>query len=114
MWCLPGGRIEAGESVTEGCIREVMEETGLQVRITRLSGIYSDPNNLVVYPDGTKVHMVVLNFVVELVSGELKVSSESSAVEWFSVSQAMNMNLFHDHSAHIRDALLPLDSTVIQ
>ncbi|MEP6984348.1 MAG: NUDIX domain-containing protein, partial [Chloroflexota bacterium] len=40
-WCLPGGAMEAGESLAETCIREVREETGLEVRILRLVGIYS-------------------------------------------------------------------------
>ena len=43
MWSLPGGGIEAGESITEAAIREVKEETGLDVRITGLVGVYSDP-----------------------------------------------------------------------
>jgi 8-oxo-dGTP pyrophosphatase MutT (NUDIX family) len=106
MWCLPGGMIEAGESVAEGCIREVYEETGLRVRILRLSGVYSDPDNLVVYPDGTKVHIVVLNFVVEILSGQLGISSETTAIDWFPVSQALTMDLFHGHVVHIRDALM--------
>ncbi len=62
QWCLPGGRVEAGESVSEACVREVWEETGLQVQITRLAGVYSDPNRLVIYPDGHKVQIVALSF----------------------------------------------------
>ncbi|HEX7541133.1 MAG TPA: NUDIX domain-containing protein, partial [Anaerolineales bacterium] len=69
MWSLPGGMIEAGESVTEGCEREVWEETGLRVRGTRLTGVYSDPHHVVVYPDGNQVHIVVLDFEVELLGG---------------------------------------------
>ena len=44
LWCLPGGHMESGESVEECCMREVFEETGLQVRVKRLPGVYSDPN----------------------------------------------------------------------
>ena len=36
QWCLPSGGMEAGESPAETCIREVFEETGLHVRVTRL------------------------------------------------------------------------------
>lgn len=44
MWCLPGGRVEAGESVAQAAIREVYEETGVQVVLTRLVGVYSRPD----------------------------------------------------------------------
>lgn len=42
-WSLPGGVVEPGESVEEGAIREVKEETGLDIRIRRVIGIYSKP-----------------------------------------------------------------------
>jgi 8-oxo-dGTP pyrophosphatase MutT (NUDIX family) len=114
MWCLPGGMIEAGESVAEGCAREVWEETGLRVSVIRLTGIYSDPNNVVVFPDGTQVHIVVLNFIVELLSGHPSLSNETTAVDWFPVNQAVTMDLFHGHAEHIRDALAPQDAAFIR
>jgi 8-oxo-dGTP pyrophosphatase MutT (NUDIX family) len=43
MWGLPGGGIEPGESVFEAALREVKEETGLDIRIKGLLGIYSEP-----------------------------------------------------------------------
>ena len=44
QWCLPSGGVDAGERVEETCIREVYEETGLNIRVTRLIGVYSDPH----------------------------------------------------------------------
>jgi 8-oxo-dGTP pyrophosphatase MutT (NUDIX family) len=105
QWCLPGGMIEAGESVAEACEREVMEETGLQVRVRRLTGVYSDPDMLVVYPDGNKAHIVVLNFEVELLGGDPCLSPETLGIEFRPVSEAVGMDLFHDHARHLRDAL---------
>src|ERR671937_1143499 len=68
-WCLPGGRMESGESVAEACEREVFEETGLIVRVKRLVGVYSHPDQLVVYPDENKAHVVALHFQAEVIGG---------------------------------------------
>ncbi len=105
MWCLPGGAIEAGESVAEGCEREVLEETGLRVRVARLTGVYSDPHHVIVYPDGNQAHIVALNFEVELISGEPGLSSETTGVDWLPVREAVAMDLFHGHAERVRDAL---------
>ena len=54
-WCLPGGGMDPGESAEETCVREALEETGLQVRVTKLVGIYTSPNIMVEYADGNGV-----------------------------------------------------------
>ena len=104
QWCLPGGHIDPGETVSEGCEREVWEETGLKVCVTHLTGIYSSPNELVVYPDA-KVQVISMNFNAKLVSGQISLSSETTNIDWFPVNEAIAMDLFHSHAERIRDAL---------
>ncbi|MGD0752043.1 MAG: NUDIX domain-containing protein [Anaerolineales bacterium] len=114
QWCLPGGMIDPGESVAEGCKREVFEETGLRVRVVRLTGVYSNPNRLTIYPDGNKAFVIVLNFEVEQVGGKLGLSDETTEAQFFTTAEAVQMNLFHGHAEHIRDTLIGNYSAAIR
>jgi ADP-ribose pyrophosphatase YjhB (NUDIX family) len=105
LWCLPGGMVDAGESVSETCEREMLEETGLVVRVRRLVGVYSDPDALIVYPDGNRFHVVVLCFEAERLGGELVLSDETTDIRFFPVDEALGMDLFHGHAGHLQDAL---------
>jgi len=105
-WCLPGGHAESGESVTEACEREVLEETGLKVRVTRLVGVYSNPDQLVIYPDGNKAFFVVLSFEAEIIEGELTLSDETTAYGYFSLQEMELMPMHGQHKDRVEDALL--------
>ena len=105
QWCLPGGRLESGESVTEACEREVLEETGLTVRVRRLVGVYSHPNQLVVYPDGNKAHIVALHFEAEVVGGELGLSNETTDYGYFTVEELEGLEFMGRHKERILDTL---------
>ena len=114
QWCLPGGMIDPGESVAEGCVREVYEETGLKVRVVRLTGVYSNPDRLTVYPDGNKAHVIVLNFEVEQVGGELRLSDETTDAKFIPITEAEKMDLFHGHAEHIKDTLTGNNNAMIK
>jgi 8-oxo-dGTP pyrophosphatase MutT (NUDIX family) len=105
QWCLPGGMIEPGETVAEACEREFFEETGLTVKVERLVGVYSNPDELVIYPDGNEAHIVVLDFEVRLIGGQAALSAETTGIDWFPVAEALSMDLFHGHALQLRDAL---------
>ncbi len=105
LWCLPGGRIEAGESVAEACAREFLEETGLTIQVLQLTGVYSNPHRLVVYPDGNKVHMISLNFLVEKITGEMVLTDETTQIGFFDLSDLINMEFLSDHRERVFDSL---------
>lgn len=105
QWCMPSGGMEAGESVEEAILREVFEETGLHVRVTRLVGVYSDPNQLVVYQDGNKVQIVALHFLAEIVGGTLGLSDETSDFGYFSMEEMEGMEMLGNHKRRIEDTL---------
>lgn len=114
QWCLPGGATDSGESVAEGCEREVFEETGLGVRVRRLVGVYSDPDQLVIYPDGNKVHVVALSFEAEIVGGKLGLSNETTDAGFFSISEMETMPMLGNHRRRVEDALLKLPEALIK
>ena len=105
LWCIPGGAMESGESAAEACEREVFEETGLKVRAKRLVGVYSNPDQLVIYPDGNKVQIVALGFEAEVLGGELSLSNETTDFGYFALDEIEGMEFFGSHKQRIQDAL---------
>ena len=68
-WGFSGGAIELGETPEEAAVREAREETGLDVEVDRLIGIYTDSN--LMYPNGDQAHSIMIAYELKPVGGEL-------------------------------------------
>ena len=104
-WCLPGGHIDPGESVAEATAREVLEETGLVIRLGRLIGVYSSPNFLVEYKDGNKAQFVFTCVAGEVIGGEMGLSDETTEAGFFAPSALAGMDILETDVICIEDAL---------
>ncbi len=82
LWALPGGAQEFGESIAETVVRETKEETGIDVEVAGLVGIYTNPNHLVEFSDGEVRQQFSLCFRARPVGGSPTASAESSDVRW--------------------------------
>jgi hypothetical protein len=68
----------------------------------------------VVYPDGNKVHVIVLNFQAEITGGEPTLSNETTDFGWFSTTQTANMDMLDNHHERILETLQNLPYTIIK
>jgi 8-oxo-dGTP pyrophosphatase MutT (NUDIX family) len=106
--------MEPGENASETCIREVEEETGLQVTIKSLIGIYTTPDELIVYRDGNKIQLVALCFEAEIVGGELRLSDETTEYGYFSYQEIQELDLLLNHAQRIKDTYSEKTATFIR
>jgi 8-oxo-dGTP diphosphatase len=95
LWNLPGGGLNNGEAPWEGVIREVAEETGLNVSVERLIGIYSKP----------ETNDLVFLFKCQRESGALTINEEAQALQYFKSTEipsntiAKQVERIHDYLA---------------
>lgn len=95
-WELPGGQVECGESVLEGLVREVDEETGLAIAVERLVGVYTCM---------TAPTKLILSFVARPCGGDLRPSAESPELEWMQPLDALAAITHAPTSMRMRDLL---------
>lgn len=72
LWGFPGGAIELGEGAVQSVMREVREETGLEVEPVALIGVYSSPEHAFAYPNGDQVQPVTVFFDCRVLGGEFR------------------------------------------
>ena len=93
LWTIPGGTMKPGETIAETAVREVKEETGLDVEVVSLVGIYSNPNHVVEYSDGEVRQQFSVCFACRYLGGELATSDETSEVGYFSPDELEDMEI---------------------
>ncbi len=86
-WAVPGGKIHLGETMRQAVVREVEEETGLEVEA-------GDPIWVgeAMDPEGTW-HFILIDFEASIVGGDLRVGDDAAEVGWFTLEEARNLPL---------------------
>ncbi len=90
--------MEYGETVESAVIREVKEETGLEISLNRIFGVYSDPGR---DPRG---HVVSVCFMAHKIGGNLKADTDASEVACFKLDEIFKFDLAFDHKKILKDA----------
>jgi 8-oxo-dGTP pyrophosphatase MutT (NUDIX family) len=105
QWALPMGKMEIGESPTECAVRETREETGVQVEVTGIVGIYSDPRHIVAYTDGEVRQEYEVTLLARPVGGTPAANDEASDVGWFAPGELDGLDIHPTMRRQITDYL---------
>ena len=99
-WSIPGGLVELGESTERAVVREVREETGLEVEKPELFDVV---DNVELDEDGRiKYHFVMIDYFVKLRSGVLKASSDAEELKWVPLDEVERYDLTKTFRAFIQ------------
>ena len=108
-WDVPGGMLELGEAVEVAAKREILEETGLQVKNLEFFNVYSGESEHCVYPNGDEVYYVNIMFQTNTYTGTLEsADGESERLQFFSINN-MPKNLTKSFAKIAKDLQNLLD-----
>lgn len=105
QWALPGGTMDLGETLAQTLVREVREETGLDVDITGVVGIYSDPSHVIEYDDGEVRQEFNVCFSARMIGGRLGSSAESTELRWVASAELDGLPMHQSTRLRIRHYL---------
>ncbi|MFQ6229949.1 NUDIX hydrolase [Nocardia sp. NPDC002869] len=109
-YSVPGGGLEAGETVAQAVVREVREETGIEVDVTELVGVFSNPEHVIAYDDGEVRQEFSICFRAQPIGGKLQTSEESLEVEWVRPAELSERDIHPSILLRIRKGLEDSDS----
>ncbi|MGW6221748.1 NUDIX domain-containing protein [Streptomyces olivaceus] len=105
LWALPGGGHDIGERIADTVVREVREETGIDVEVDNIVGLYTDPQHVLAYDDGEVRQQFSICFRAHMVGGSLRTSSESKEVRWIDPADLDGLDIHPSMMLRIRDGL---------
>ncbi|MFK3981288.1 NUDIX hydrolase [Micromonospora sp. NPDC050397] len=105
QWALPMGKMEIGETPSECAVRETREETGIDVKVTGILGVYSDPGHIVAYTDGEVRQEYEVTLLARPVGGALTANDEASEIGWFLPDELASLDIHPTMWRQITDYL---------
>ncbi|MBV2152454.1 NUDIX domain-containing protein [Kitasatospora sp. SUK 42] len=105
LYALPGGTMDLGESLPGTAVREVREETGLDVEITGLVGTYTDPRHVIAYSDGEVRQQFNVCFTARITGGELRISDESTDLRFVAPGDIGDLPMHHSQQLRLQHFL---------
>ncbi|MFB7941487.1 NUDIX hydrolase [Streptomyces sp. NPDC056049] len=105
LWALPGGAMDMDDSLPGAAVREVKEETGLDVEITGLVGTYTDPRHVIAYSDGEVRRQFNICFTARIMGGALAISDESTELRFAAPEEIVTLPMHHTQRLRLRHFL---------
>ena len=107
-WELPGGRVDVGETAVQAAVRETAEEAGVQVHVTGLAGVFTDPGHVIRSATGEVRQPFALVFHARAVGGDPRGDlHETSEAAWVAVADLAHLHIEPPGRRWITAALTP-------
>lgn len=104
-WTMPGGTMELDESLVNCAVREVKEETGLEVLVKEVIGTYTDPDIRIEYSDGEVRREFTIVYYGVTTNGNVNIDEESSTYAWIPLAEVINYPMADSQKKRIQDVL---------